>query len=720
MEATLTGTVAEPVVVLRFPRHATHPVTGKSLLDWVRSLPGRRWSNEDSAWHVTAFGPHPGEVLYEAGFTEYDVEIDPPVEVDDLVAPLVTFDPERPRNVQVWPRLGGYDAGRKLLGGRGTWQRGANHWLVPIDTFVTKPPKGILISERARKALAERGADSDAIAGAAAALAAAKGVTEVDDPDAVIEATGDIPEWFGLDLDPYQVAGALAIAAGHTALCDSMGLGKTRQALAAAAIVGSRRTIVVCPPVVLTAWEREFVASGLASRCGGLAPPIATEASPDADSLPDRNDDSVEYTDPIVVIQAKRKVPEIPDAGAVIVPDTLLGARPGLVDDLIAWNPDVILVDEAHRAKTWTAKRSKAVRRLAACSGMMSVAITGTPLFANPIELASPLAIAGHLDSTFGGYSRFVNAFTRRNHFNQMVPRKRELPKLRRLLDEHVWVRRTKADVLADMPAKSRRPQFVDIDPSLYRKAHSEVIAEIDEWLNEHGDIPSVSEIQEWCRSSVGMITRLRRAAGLSKVPIATEMIAEWVESDTSEVIDGKRIYDRPLIVWTHHREVSEALAKAVPESVGAARSILGGTPADERSELVDAFQRGEIPVLVCSIHAAGVGITLTRSSDAIFVETDWTPALVAQAEDRIHRRGQNSAVTITTLIAPDTLDERVQATLNRKAEILDAILTGADNDVAVLDADADNTIAPAEILESLVDERIAARRSKRGGNKVA
>ncbi|MDK7160711.1 C-terminal helicase domain-containing protein, partial [Pauljensenia sp. UMB3104] len=77
-------------------------------------------------------------------------------------------------------------------------------------------------------------------------------------------------------------------------------------------------------------------------------------------------------------------------------------------------------------------------------------------------------------------------------------------------------------------------------------------------------------------------------------------------------------------------------------------RTYYGATSKAERDETVRAFQAGKVDVLIAQITAAGVGLTLTRAQDALFVETEWTPALVTQAEDRIHRITQTSPVAIT------------------------------------------------------------------------
>src|SRR5690606_9518685 len=130
----------------------------------------------------------------------------------------------------------------------------------------------------------------------------------------------DVPEWFGLNLFGYQHSGAVAAAAGRRSLFDPPGLGKTRQALAAAAINDPDRVLIVTPPVALTQWQREATASQVAA--------------------PDRYSNTrqlgatnlVEPGEHVAMIITGRKQPPLPDQGIVIVSDALLASRKQLAD----------------------------------------------------------------------------------------------------------------------------------------------------------------------------------------------------------------------------------------------------------------------------------------------------------------------------------------------------------------------------------------------------
>ena len=107
-----------------------------------------------------------------------------------------------------------------------------------------------------------------------------------------------------------------------------------------------------------------------------------------------------------------------------------------------------------------------------------------------------------------------------------------------------------------------------------------------------------------------------------------------------------------------------------------------GRTRTDNRQRAVDAFQREDGPqLIVCSMKAASQGITLTRASNVAFLELDWTPARHDQAEDRLHRIGQESAVTAWYLLAPNTIDETMAELLERKRSLIDAVTDGQVRD---------------------------------------
>jgi SNF2 family DNA or RNA helicase len=141
------------------------------------------------------------------------------------------------------------------------------------------------------------------------------------------------------------------------------------------------------------------------------------------------------------------------------------------------------------------------------------------------------------------------------------------------------------------------------------------------------------------------------------------------------------------LVVFARHREVQSAVIERFPGAL----HILGADSAAVRDASLQDFQAPDCDsnqLIVCSMEVAGQGITLTRSSNVVFLELDWTPAKHDQAEDRCHRIGQQDAVNAYYLLAADTVDETIATLLERKRAVIEAVTDGREEDEeGVLDA---------------------------------
>lgn len=632
------------------------PGRPRTLGEWVKAMPNRRWNPEDKTWIVTGPGPDIDRLLAELGF---EVDLGAAAGhitcLADLAVPVVKLDEDDDAGTWVYPR---FTVGvENLLPAYHEWDKGRQaFWVSTPDMLDARfiLPRDILDAahrHRGARPFASGSADE-------------KDLWRLAHAQDDLHVPGEPVLWQpSRPLFGFQASGARAVAAGHSALTDEPGLGKTVQAITALATVGTTRAVCVVPPVVLSNWKTEIEMAG--------------------------------WNMEVSVISPTRKVRPFPDRGVVIVADSLLASRPGLLNQLIAWRPDGLIVDEAHREKGLESKRSKAVRRLAHNVRGLRIPITGTPLVSSPADLAPILDISGHLQPVFGGYSHFMETYCRQDLIRGWVPRKTALADLGREMNRHVWVRRHKADVL-DLPDLMQVPLLVDVNLAGFRKTHAEILDRISDWIADNPKFdpnlpaPMIEQAIEEMAHEDGfeLVSQLRKAAGLAKIDAAKDWVRDFVESARPHK-DGT--WGRPLVVWTHHRVVTEAMIDAVAGLGIPVDAIWGETPSSQVPRIVGDFQAGRTAVLVASITAAGVGVTLTRSADALFVETDWTPALVEQALDRIRRIGQSNRMTATTMVAPGTLDERIQAILAQKAKTLNPVL-GGDSDVSVL-ADDDKTV---------------------------
>lgn len=679
------------------------------MLDWVRRIPGRFWDRDAQAWVATGLGPDPDRILARMGFTVTGTD-GAPTSVNHLANVVTESSTQTPAHrlpagvepdetlAIVWPRLIGQVEVGKSVPAAATWYQEPGCWVVqiadltdPMRAHALAVPAPMFSLAQVLHAKRGEGRTDEKVAQNAAVLARSDKVIA----DAARGLGLAVPDWFDVDLFAFQEAGALAASAGHTLIADEPGLGKTFQSLAACAISGAQRIVAVVPPVVVTNWANEVTRTGMLDQWG--------PGTIGRDGFDTR----------IVRFRAGRKEPELPARGVAIVSDSLLVHRPQLMAELQAWAPGAVIVDEAHRHKSFDSLRSNAARTLAEASAGLRIAVTGTPVISSAVDLAALLAITGHLDTVFGGHSAFLETYCKQNFWGGWESNPHTADDLRRRLEAEVWVRRTKAQVLPDLPPKLRTATWLDVDLAEYRQAHAEVAEKIGEWIEsfiaKHRRVPTTAatapmgelpELDDWASNNLSLVSLLRQGAGRCKVPAAAEIIKEHVESTT----------DRPLTVWVHHKDVGDAMIEAASEAVGAdkVRVIRGGTSADARGRIVADFQEGKIPVLIASITAAGVGVTLTRSSDVLFVEADWTNANITQAEDRSARIGQIHPVSITTLIAAGTLDNRIQRVLEAKHETIDVLTPGADTNPVVDGLDNDRVSKASDVIVEIALPLIA------------
>jgi SWI/SNF-related matrix-associated actin-dependent regulator 1 of chromatin subfamily A len=144
-----------------------------------------------------------------------------------------------------------------------------------------------------------------------------------------------------------------------------------------------------------------------------------------------------------------------------------------------------------------------------------------------------------------------------------------------------------------------------------------------------------------------------------AKLPHAIEFISNLIE----EV--GK------VVVFAYHREILEALHEAFASSV----MVYGGMTDKQKNASVESFQNGNSQVFIGQITAAGTGLTLTASSTVVFVELDWVPGNVIQAEDRCHRLGQTDTVHAIHLVVKDSIDACMVQALVRKQNIIEEVV---------------------------------------------
>jgi SWI/SNF-related matrix-associated actin-dependent regulator of chromatin subfamily A-like protein 1 len=339
--------------------------------------------------------------------------------------------------------------------------------------------------------------------------------------------------------------------------------------------------------------------------------------------------------------------------------------------------PRALILDESHFVKNPSARRTRAARAVASAldHDALVLLLTGTPIINRPAELAAQLQVLDRLD-VVGGARRL----------QRVHDQGRGLDELNQRLRRTCYVRRKKADVLTQLPDKQRvvvpvelanRREYADVQHDVARWARAQAEADAQFLAAIEGLQPDEREaaVRERGREAA---QRARRAEALVRLNKLALVAARGKLDAANEWIDAFTQADEKLVVFCRHREIAGALHAAHPSAALAS----GALAADRRNEEVARFQHDpQCRLIVCSLAAAGVGLTLTAASNVAFVEMGWSPAVNDQAEDRVHRIGQASAVTAWYLLAAGTIDERIAAVVDEKRRLVNAASDGATID---------------------------------------
>jgi SNF2 family DNA or RNA helicase len=494
-----------------------------------------------------------------------------------------------------------------------------------------------------------------------------------------------LPEATSLDapgemtLMPHQAQMVAAAAAGHRSflLADEPGLGKTAQALLAAEATKSYPLLVVVPNVVKTNWARE----------AGLWTPQRPV------TVIHGNGHSVDGFAEIVVVNYE------------------------ILDRHVGWLADFgfrgMVVDEAHFIKNKSSQRSQHVlelsQRIRARAGRpLLMALTGTPLINDIEDFRAIWQFLGWIDDT-----KPLGQLMESLEETGLTPADFGFYAAARqcVIDAGI-VRRRKADVAADIPARRIADLPVELDDEegrSIRKAEADLAARLvaryesalatrkSGAVVDGIDHELVRRVATWEREDTTTATGenvfgMMRRIGQAKAAMAADYAAQLARSV------GK------VVFFAKHVDVMDIAEETFAKRGIRYASIRGDQTTPQRTKQIDSFVNDpDVAVVVCSLTAAGVGINLQVASNLVLAELSWTDAEQTQAIDRVHRIGQAEPVTAWRIIATQTLDTKIAELIDLKAGLAARALDGSDEDVS---SSADLQL---EALVALLTEALSA-----------
>lgn len=476
---------------------------------------------------------------------------------------------------------------------------------------------------------------------------------------------------------PFQWTGIKQIIDNKKVLvCDDMGIGKTTTAIVSIHAMNAFPCVVICPSSIKINWSREWEAC-----CPGYNVRILNGLSDPGDLS---NED-------VIIVNYDLLMKRRPSGSKG------KGPIPSAVHDrLMDLNPESVVLDECHSIKGERSARTR-MSLLLTERARVVLPLTGTPILNQPKELITLLKSINKLDA-FGGWmsfaKRYCNLMPGRYGLVWGASNLEELNQ--RLRSEGCYIRRSKKDIFLDLPPKIRSIVPVELsNTNEYNRVENEFVRWVyGRAMNDEKFFASLEGLSEDEKKQemknhaldkankasraeqLAKLNYLRLVSGQGKIAAATEMALDTIEQ-------GNKI-----IVFADHIDVQKTLLKNLREAKSGKTVILGesGTAAifsemndKERQRNVDKFQNDKnCRVIVCSIGAGGVGWTGTEASHMLFVEFAWTPALLAQCEDRAWGRVNDlHGLNVYYLAGTNTIDESMISLLDEKMKICEAVTDG-------------------------------------------
>lgn len=409
-----------------------------------------------------------------------------------------------------------------------------------------------------------------------------------------------------------------------------MGLGKSVQAVVATNSLrpgDNPMILVICPAVMRLVWQEEFLKWGC---YGKPTEVIVLKSKTDLDTKPYRRITIVSYE--LAATEEFKK--------------------------WLYFNVDFLILDEAHYLKNPKAKRTKSILKHVWPKCNYRICLSGTPFTNNVTDgftLFNKLA-----PYEFPDFWSFANtyAYRKNNGFGITYEGLRNADKLRKIINSRFFLRKTKSQVLTELPSKVYKK--VMLDESYAYKLTKEQRALQEAY---YADLRKLLQSDEFARvppPPVSIMT-IRREQGLKKV----EAVADYVEILLEQNV--------PCVLFGIFRDVLDRFEERFQKYKPAV--IHGDVNAEKRFEAITRFQSGDTNLFIGQITAAGVGITLTRAANVVFSELSYSPAEISQACDRVHRVGQKESVTIHYFAVEKSVDETIIDSVMSKARVFAEIL---------------------------------------------
>ncbi len=452
-----------------------------------------------------------------------------------------------------------------------------------------------------------------------------------------------IPQGINALLRPYQEEGFRWMArldgwGAGACLADDMGLGKTLQAITFLAYKAEKGpSLVLAPKSVIPNWVREL---------GKFAPSLHV----------------------FVLNDVSNREQAIQEVSAHSVVLCTYGVLTTEAERLAGKQWNVVCLDEAHQIKNRMTMASHAAMELKAGSRII---LTGTPIQNHVGELWNLMQFLN--PGMLGRWNTF-----RDNFINTELDE--EHRSILKEMTQPFILRRTKQQVLTDLPEKMENTYYVTMNEDEYKvyetmRQRVELKFKKSKTMKEKQlaktfDISYFEELMKLRLASCDMhLINDKWMTQSSKITALMEVLETLMAVDENNIL-----------LFSQFTSFLSLIRKELDERGWEYHYLDGQTPMEKRETMVEEFQDGEKRLFLSSLKAGGLGINLTKANYVILMDPWWNPAIENQATDRAHRIGQKRCVSVIRFISQHTIEEKIIRLHEKKQSISNEVLDGTEN----------------------------------------
>jgi superfamily II DNA or RNA helicase len=459
--------------------------------------------------------------------------------------------------------------------------------------------------------------------------------------------TGLLKQLSKVKLFPYQQKGVLfAVKAGRCILADDMGLGKTLQAIVCTEVMrrefNINTAVIVCPTSLKYQWKTEIEKfTGIKSICvveGNVLTRKAIYAQNTYDYL-------------IVSYQVAANDYEY-------------------LNELEA---DMLILDEAQRIKNWRAKTSARIKRITTSYALV---LTGTPVENNIEDLYSLMQIVNPY--MLGSLHNFLSKHQVKEEVTGKVTGYKNLNEIGALLED-VMLRRTKKEVLKELPSRMDKNLFVPLTKE-QAELHTEYADKVARLVNKWKRMGFLNEQdRQMLLNMLNMMRMVSDSTYIIDQKTNHQTKLDELQNILDEII---AMPDEKVVIFSQWERMTRLVAATLTEKNIGFQYLHGGINSKNREPLFEIFREDKNCRVFLSTDAGGVGLNLQSAAYLINLDIPWNPAVLEQRIGRIYRLGQRKNVSIINLVSQGSIEHRMLDVLKFKQGVAAGILDGGDNNI--------------------------------------